>query len=52
LAREAYGKAEMLGWLVYEHEIEADKVFDKSARTDETFSRDDFTYDHIGGVYR
>jgi hypothetical protein len=26
-------------------------VFDKSARTDGTFSRDDFTYDHEGDVY-
>jgi len=41
-----YGSAEMLGWLVYEHGIEPHvSVFDKSARTDGTFSRDDFTYD-------
>ena len=26
-------------------------VFDKSARQDGTFSRDDFTYDHAGNVY-
>jgi hypothetical protein len=26
-------------------------VFDKSARTDGTFSRDDFTYDPVGDVY-
>jgi hypothetical protein len=39
----------MLGWLVYEHGIEPHvSVFDQSARTDGTFSRDDFTYDHEG----
>src|SRR5512135_1884035 len=49
----AYGSAEMLGWLVYEHGIEPHvTVFDKSARTDGIFSREDFTYDHAGDVYR
>jgi len=48
----AYGAAEMLGWLVYEHGIEPHvTVFDKSARKDGTFSRDDFTYDHQHDVY-
>jgi len=48
----AYGSADMLGWLVYEHGIEPHvTVFDKSAREDGTFSRDDFTYDHEGDVY-
>ena len=48
----AYGSAEMLGWLVYQHGIEPHvTVFDKSARTDGTFSRDDFTYDHASDVY-
>jgi transposase len=48
----AYGSAEMLGWLVYEHGIEPHvTVFDKSAREDGTFSRNDFTYDHEGDVY-
>src|SRR5262250_2134644 len=48
----AYGSAEMLGWLVYEHGIEPHvTVFDKSARQDGTFSRDDFSYDHAGDVY-
>src|SRR5262252_6205227 len=48
----AYGSAEMLGWLLYEHGIEPHvTVFDKSARTDGTFSRDDFTYDHASDVY-
>jgi hypothetical protein len=43
----------MLGWLLYEHGIEPHvTVFDKSARTDGTFSRADFTYDHAGDVYR
>ena len=49
----AYGSAEMLGWLVHEHGIEPHvTVFDKSARKDGTFSRDDFTYDHQHDVYR
>ena len=48
----AYGSAEMLGWLVYEHGIEPHvTVFDKSTREDGTFSRDDFTYDHQHDVY-
>jgi transposase len=48
----AYGSAEMLGWLVYEHGIEPHvTVFDRSARKDGTFSREDFTYDHEGDVY-
>jgi len=42
----------MLGWLVYEQSIEAHvTVFDKSARKDVTFARDDFTYDPQGDVY-
>jgi transposase len=45
-ADTAYGTADMLGWLVYEHGIEPHiPVFDKSKRTDGTFSREDFTYD-------
>jgi hypothetical protein len=52
LGDSAYGSAEMLGWLVYEHGIEPHvTVFDKSARQDGTFSRDDFTYDQTGDVY-
>ena len=47
LGDSAYGSAEMLGWLVDEHGIEPHvTVFDKSARKDGTFSREDFTYDH------
>jgi hypothetical protein len=42
----------MLGWLVDEHGIEPHvTVFDKSARSDGTFSRDDFTYDHDRDIY-
>jgi transposase len=49
----AYGSAEMLNWLVHEHGIEPHiPVFDKSQRTDGTFSRDDFTYDHATDTYR
>jgi transposase len=52
LGDSAYGSAEMLGWLVYKHGIEPHvTVFDKSTRQDGTFSRDDFTYDHVGDVY-
>jgi transposase len=48
----AYGSADMLGWLVDEHGIEPHvTVFDKSARSDGTFSRDDFTYDHKRDIY-
>jgi transposase len=48
----AYGSADMLGWLVHEHGIEPHvTVFDKSARTDGTFSRGDFTYDHERDIY-
>jgi transposase len=52
LGDSAYGSADMLGWLVYEHGIEPHvTVFDKSTRQDGTFSRDDFIYDHVGDVY-
>ena len=48
----AYGSADMLGWLVQEQGIEPHvTVFDKSARSDGTFSRDDFTYDHDRDLY-
>lgn len=51
-ADSGYGSAEMLSWLVYEHGIEPHvPVFDKSTRTDGTFSREDFAYDHEGDVY-
>ena len=52
-ADTAYGTAEMLGWLVYEKGIEPHiPVFDKSRRTDGTFSRADFVYDHQNDLYR
>ena len=48
----AYGSAEMLDWLVHERGIEPHiPVFDKSQRTDGTFSRDDFAYDHKRDCY-
>lgn len=48
----AYGSADMLAWLVYEHGIEPHvPVFDKSARRDGTFTRADFTYDHEADAY-
>jgi hypothetical protein len=48
-----YGSAEMLNWLVHERGIEPHiPVFDKSKRTDGTFSREDFTYDHASDTYR
>ena len=46
-ADAAYGSAENLAWLVHERGIEPHiPVFDKSQRTDGTYSRDDFAYDH------
>ncbi|MBV9542036.1 MAG: transposase [Alphaproteobacteria bacterium] len=49
----AYGTAEMLNWLVNERGIEPHiPVFDKSQRTDGTFSREDFAYDHTSDTYR
>jgi hypothetical protein len=52
MGNSAYGSAEMLGWLVHEHGIEPHvTVFDKSARRDGTFSRDDFAYDHERDLY-
>jgi transposase len=52
-ADSAYGSAEMLNWLVHDRGIEPHiPVFDKSQRTDGTFSRDDFTYDHATDTYR
>ncbi|WP_020184231.1 IS1182 family transposase [Methylopila sp. 73B] len=51
-ADSAYGAAEMLAWLVHERGIEPHiPVFDKSARTDGTFSRSDFPYDHARDLY-
>ena len=53
MADTGYGSAEMLDWLVHERGIEPHiPVFDKSKRTDGTFSREDFTYDHAHDTYR
>ena len=47
----AYGSAEMLRWLVDEHGIAPHvTVFDKSARRDGTFAREDFAYDRASDV--
>jgi transposase len=52
LGDSAYGSAEMLGWLVDERGIEPHvTVFDKSARKDGTFSREDFSYEQASDVY-
>jgi hypothetical protein len=51
-ADTAYGSAENLAWLVHERGFEPHiPVFDKSQRTDGTFSRDDFTYDRKRDCY-
>ncbi len=42
----------MLNWLVHEQGIQPHiPVFDESQRSDGTFSRDDFTYDHKRDCY-
>jgi transposase len=52
IADTGYGSAEMLAWLV-EKAIEPHiPVFDKSRRTDGTFSREDFVYDRRRDLYR
>jgi transposase len=53
LAADAgYGSAENLAWLVHERGIEPHiPVFDKSQRTDGTFSRHEFAYDHKRDCY-
>jgi transposase len=51
-ADSGYGSAEMLGWLVDERAIEPHvPVFDKSARDDGTFSREEFAYDPQADIY-
>jgi transposase len=51
-ADTGYGSAAMLGWLVHEQGIEPHiPAFDKSQRTDGTFSRSDFACDHRRGLY-
>ena len=52
-ADTGYGSAENLAWLVHERGIEPHvPVFDKSRRSDGTFSREAFTYDHDRDLYR
>lgn len=52
-ADTAYGSAEMLEWLVNKRQIAPHiPIIDKSGRTDGTFSRADFTYDHAADLYR
>ncbi len=47
-----YGSAEMLGWLVEDRKIAPHiPVWDKSKRTDGTFSREDFAYDAVADNY-
>jgi transposase len=53
IADSAYGSAHNLAWLVKQRKIEPHiPVFDKSQRTDGTFSRDDFIYDDASDRYR
>lgn len=48
-----YGTATMLGWLVEEKQIEPHvPVWEKSARTDGTFSNRDFVWDEEANEYR
>lgn len=52
VADSAYGSADNLAWLVKEKEIAPHiPVFDKSNRTDGTFSRADFNWDGEGDRY-
>src|SRR5262249_45059076 len=53
IADTSYGSAEMLNWLANDRGIEPHiPVFDKSKRTDDTFSREDFVSDHASDTYR
>jgi transposase len=48
----AYGAAEILGWIVEERNIEPHvALWDKSERTDGTFSRSDFVFDAAANAY-
>ncbi|HEX8813001.1 MAG TPA: IS1182 family transposase [Terracidiphilus sp.] len=52
VADASYGSADNLAWLVHERGIEPHMpVFDKSSRSDGTFSRSEFTYDHKRDLY-
>ena len=52
VADTAYGSAPNLAWLVEDQGIEPHiPVFDKSARSDDTFARSDLTFDHEDDSY-
>jgi len=52
VADTAYGSADNLAWLVKQKQITPHiPVFDHSARTDGTFSRSEFTFDHEADCY-
>jgi len=52
VADAAYGSAPNLAWLVEDKGIEPHiPVFDKSARSDDSFARSDFTFDHDDDSY-
>lgn len=52
VADTAYGSAPNLGWLVEDRGIEPHiPVFDKSGRSDDTFERSAFAYDHEDDSY-
>jgi transposase len=49
----AYGTAPMLNWMVNEKQIEPHvRVWDKTQRTDDTLSREEFTWDEQANEYR
>ena len=51
-ADKAYGSAEILAWMVEEKNIAPHvPVWDKSERTDGTFSRSEFAFDHARDLY-
>ena len=50
-ADTAYGTSRFLGWLVEQGIAPHIPVWDRSRRTDDTFSRQDFTYDRERDVY-
>src|ERR1700752_616247 len=51
-ADSAYGSASSLNWMVEEQGIAPHvPLFDRSQRTDGTFSRDDFRFDEAANVY-
>ncbi len=48
----AYGSAEILGWMVDEKAIEPHvPLWEKSERSDGTFSRSDFVFDPVSDIY-